>query len=191
MGQELAGMLDMFPPDDVNRLGMLAEALSHMDDSQRLAPCYLPYGSEALALLVKHGDGPGAISRGYRQVERNLACNPRHGLTHYYSGLLHEQAGDEAGALRVWRQGLHDAFFFADRLMLATVILARATPEHKDRLNALAARMAEVALRMETNPNIRLDSQFWIEAQHQLLAANQSGFLELIAVKGAAHHGAH
>jgi O-antigen ligase len=191
MGQELAGMLDMFPPDDVNRLGMLAEALSHMDDSQRLVPCYLPYGSEALAMLVKHGDGPAAISRGYRQVERNLACNSRHGLTHYYSGLLHEQAGDEAAALRVWRQGIHNAFFFADKLMLATVILARTTPEHKDKLNALAARMAEVALRMEANPNIRLDSQFWIEAQHQLLAANQSEFLKLIAVKSAAHPGTH
>jgi hypothetical protein len=75
--------------------------------------------------------------------------------------------------------------------MLATVILARTTPEHKDKLNALAARMAEVALRMEANPNIRLDSQFWIEAQHQLLAANQSEFLKLIAVKSAAHPGTH
>jgi hypothetical protein len=113
-------------------------------------------------------------------VARNLACNPHHGATYYYSGLLQEKAGDRGAALKVWQSGQPKMIFFADRLLLATAILSRTTPGHEDSLSELAGKMVAVAHHMETHPNSRLDQQFWTQAQYQMVSANEAGYLKWV-----------
>lgn len=181
MGIELSEMLSSIKATPAFRAEMLDEALFRMETSQRLAPCYLPFGIKALDLIVRHGQGMADIARGERTVARNLACNPRHGQSYYYAGLLREKAGDKTGALRVWHAGLPKTHFFADRLMLATAILARTTPGHEEDLSALAGRMATLAYYLETHPNAQTQTQpFWAEAQYRLLTANREGFRKLV-----------
>lgn len=183
MGQELANMLGMIQASPTQQAEMLGEALEHMETSQRLAPCYVPFGSEALDMLVHYGRGTADIARGQQQVARNLACNQHHGATYYYSGLLHDKSGDRTGALKVWQSGLPKMIFFADRLLLATAILSRTSPGHEGSLRELAGKMVAIAHHMETHPNSQLDQQFWMQTQYQMLAANEAGYLKWVSGK--------
>jgi hypothetical protein len=117
-----------------------------------------------------------------------LACNARHGLSYYHAGGLAES---EIEAIIWWRAGLAATPFLAERLLLATAILSRTTPRYTNELTVLAAQMARAIESMEANPTIRADQVFWSEAQHKLWRIAGLRFLELIAVKGAAHSGAH
>jgi O-antigen ligase len=179
MGQELVNMIATIQGSPAMKTGMMAEALENMETSQRLAPCYVPYGTEALDMLVRYGEGASDIAQGNLQVAKSLACNPHHGATFYYSGLLREKAGDKEGALKIWRSGLPRTIFFADRLILATAILSRTTPGQEASLSDLANKMTAIAHHMETHPNSPLDGEFWLQAQYQLIAANQAGYLKL------------
>lgn len=179
-GQELVKMLDVMTGAPTVQADMLREAIGNMTTSQRLAPCYVPYGTEMLDMLLRFGQGPADIEKAKQQVEINLGCNPRHGTTYYYAGLLHEKAGDKQAALRVWQAGLPQMVFFADRLLLSTVILSRTTPGQAKALGELAAQMADIAHHMETHPNTQMDGQFWLQAQYRLIAANEAEYLKLV-----------
>jgi len=183
-GQELVKMLDVMTGAPAVQADMLQEAIGSMTTSQRLAPCYVPYGIEMLDMLVRFGQGAADIDRAKQQVAINLACNPRHGTTYYYAGLLHEKAGDKQAALRVWQAGLPQMVFFADRLLLSTVILSRTTPGQAKALGELAGQMVDIAHHMETHPNTQMDGQFWLQAQYQLIAANEAEYLKLVAQFG-------
>jgi hypothetical protein len=179
-GQELVKMLDMMTGAPAVQAEMLQEAIGNMTTSQRFAPCYVPYGTEMLDMLIRFGQGTADIAKAKRQVEINLACNPNHGATYYYAGLLQEKAGDKQAALRMWQAGLPKMIFFADRLLLSTVILSRTTPGQAKALGELAGQMADIAHHMETHPNTQLDHQFWLQAQYQLIAANEAEYLKLV-----------
>jgi O-antigen ligase len=179
MGQEMVNMIATLQGAPAMKAEMMAEALESMETSQRLAPCYVPYGTEALDMLVRYGQGAANISQGHLQVAKNLACNPHHGATFYYAGVLKEKAGDMAGALKAWQSGLPKTIFFADRLILVTAILSRTTSGHEASLGELASKMVAIAHHMETHPNSPLDGEFWLQSQYQLIAANQAGFLKL------------
>ena len=180
MGSELVDVLDIMQGGRNLQGDVFNEALWRLRASQRLAPCYVPYGIDTLRLLLRHREGADWLRQSELQVERNLACNPHHGLSFYYAGLLREIAGDRAGALRAWHSRLADCIFFADRLILAAAIMSRTSPDHEKELEAVVDQLVKAAYFIETHPNVRLDQQVWTQAQLRMQAVNRSEFLNLL-----------
>ncbi len=170
LGQELASITGGDGP-------MRDAALARMDAAMRLAPCYLPYANDALD-LIRQGLPDAALGgRGQTIVAASLVCNPRHGLSFYYAGLL---ATSEPQALAWWRAGLAASPFLADRLLLATALLSRTTPGHGAELATLAEQMARAIRDLEATPGIRPDQDFWSTAQYRLLRIAGRRFLDLV-----------
>lgn len=157
--------------------GMLHEALDRMDAAWAGAPCYIPYGSEALAAIRYSAPDLPLRQRGLEIARRNLECDPRHGLSHYYAGMF---AGNPVSALRQWHTGLEATPYLADRLLLATTILARTTPGQREVLSSLADDMALAIKDYESRAGVRLDPSFWSAAQYKLYAIAGPRYLELV-----------
>ena len=170
MGLELASLSGEGGP-------MRDEALDRMEAGWQRAPCYLPYTNDALAVIQQGPLTEKLRLRGQNIVARNLACNARHGLSYYHAGSL---ANSHSTAMMWWRAGLAASPFLGDRLLLATAILSRTTPEHEKVLTALAAQMALAIRTMEANPSIRNDQAFWSEAQYTLWHIAGPRFLALV-----------
>jgi O-antigen ligase len=181
MGQELFNTLGFMQGE--KKVEMMNEALGDMEDSQRLTPCFVPFGTEALNILVLHAQSPLDMARGKRQMEKNLACNPHHGITYYLYGLLLQKNGDQAAAVAVWQSGLPNMVKVSDRLLLAAAIMSRVTAGQEDNLGNLADRMAATIHRMETRPGTPVDQLFWRQAQFQMLSANRPGFMRWVLLR--------
>jgi hypothetical protein len=155
---------------------MLDEALQRMEGSWQRAPCYLPYGNDALSAILQYRDS-AFHSRGLEIAQRNLDCNARHGVSYFYAGIF---AATEREALEWWRAGMAASAYLADDLLLATAILSRTTPRHEKALTALAERMAGALRETEANPGTRVNQAFWAEAQHKLYYLAGRRYLELV-----------
>lgn len=180
MGQELAHMLAIGQGTRGWKTEMFEEAVENMETSQRLAPCYMPFGTEALSLLVRYGETATHFEKGIKQAKKNLLCNPRHGASYYLYGRLMDKFGHQAAAMDIWKSGLGKVVFAGDRLMLATAVMAHTSPGHEAELEGLADKMVGVAHYMETYPNAQLDQEFWTLAQYQMLRANESGYMKWV-----------
>jgi hypothetical protein len=176
LGQELSNMLGLMQGE--KKAKMMNEALRNMEASQRLTPCFVPFGTEALNVLVLHAHNPPDFERGKRQMEKNLACNPHHATTYYLYGLLLEKKEGKTASVALWQSGLPHMVNTSDRLLLAAAIMSRVTVGYEDSLGNLADRMAATIHRMETRPGTRIDQQFWLQAQLQMLSANRHGFMK-------------
>lgn len=144
------------------------EALSRMQTAMQLAPCYMPFANDALA-LIRHGTGqsPEQLEVGKRIISTNLKCNPRHGLTYYHAGSL-ALGRSENDALKWWKTGLSMSPFPGDRLLLATALLSRKESTHQSELAAMASRMAESIRSLESNPAAYSDQKFWDDSLRRL-----------------------
>jgi O-antigen ligase len=170
MGLELASLSGEGGP-------MRDEALDRMEAGWQRAPCYLPYTNDALAVIQQGPLTETLRIRGQNIVTQNLSCNARHGLSYYHAGKL---ANSDIDAMMWLRAGLAASSFLGDRLLLATAILSRTTPEHEKNLTALAAKMAQTIQTMEANPSVHSDQTFWREAQYTLWHIAGARFLELV-----------
>jgi hypothetical protein len=153
------------------------DALDRMEAAWKLAPCYLPYANDALAVIRNEPLNDAMRARGRVIAERNLDCNTRHGLSYYHIGGLTQA---ESETMMWWRAGLAASPWLGDRLLLATAILSRTTPDHEQELTALAEQMAQAIRSMEANPSIHNDQTFWSDAQHKLWRIAGLRFLELV-----------
>ena len=155
---------------------MLDEALQRMEAGWQRAPCYLPYGNDALATIYQNRD-KSLSSRGLAIAQRNLDCNARHGLSYFYAGIFSKTAEE---SLEWWRAGMAASAYLGDDLLLATAILSRTTPGHGKTLTALAEQMAQALRQQEANPGTHPDQAFWAEAQHKLYRIAGKRYLELV-----------
>lgn len=150
-------------------LDMLDEALSRMETSMRLVPCYQPFVNAALSMLVLSKEQPDAdlLARGERIARQSLACGPRHGLTYYYAGVLDSlQPGRDP--LQKWIKGLTMTNDYGEQLLLATSIMITTQPEQKKTLAPLARQMAQDLQLRESRPGVQPDQYFWVEAHRRL-----------------------
>lgn len=180
MATELKEMLQMMQSEGGMQSEMFDEALWRFETSQRLAPCYVPYGIDTLHLLISHEESNKKFIQSEKQVKKNLGCNPNHGLSIFYAGLLREMSGDKVSALRIWHNGIKTSIFFADRLILAAAILSRTTPGHEKELETVVGNLISAAHFIETHPGVRLNQQIWKESQYHLQAVNREGFIRLL-----------
>ena len=155
---------------------MLDEALQRMEAGWQRAPCYLPYGNDALATIYQNRDR-SMSSRGLAIAQRNLDCHARHGLSYFYAGAFSKTAEE---SLAWWRAGMAASAYLGDDLLLATAILSRTTPGYGKTLTALAEQMAQSLRQQEANPVTHADQVFWAEAQHKLYRIAGKRYLELV-----------
>lgn len=147
---------------------MRDSALDRMEAAWARAPCYLPYGNEALTLLFHGGLDKTERERAKAIVARNLDCNARHGLSYYYAGLL-ELPLSETAALEWWRAGLLAAPMSSERLLLAAAILSRTARRHEREMTGLATGMETSLRAWEANPDTYVDKTFWDMAERRVL----------------------
>lgn len=176
MGLELA---DAYLMTGGQNKTMRDEALDRMEAGWRRAPCYLPFGSDALALLQQGGMDEPERERAIAIVARNLDCNARHGLSYYYAGLI-ALPRSETEAIEWWHAGFQAAPLLGDRLLLATAILSRSEPGREKETARLTARMAESLRTWEANPGMPADQALWNEAQSQLRRLAGKQYLEQV-----------
>lgn len=158
---------------------MLDEALSRMENSIRLVPCYQPFANAALAMLVKEKLDAGLIARGERIVAQSLACGPGHGLTYYYAGILDSmQPGRDP--LQKWIKGLSMTRSYGEQLLLATAILVVTQPSQEKMLMPLVKEMAQDMRLRESRPGVLPEQYFWVEAQSKLKNCCGTQHLDLI-----------
>lgn len=158
---------------------MLDEALSRMEISIQLVPCYQPFANAALAMLVKEKLSADLIARGERIVAASLACAPRHGLTYYYSGIL-ESMHTGGDPLQKWIKGLTMTRSYGEQLMLATAIMVVTQPQQEKVLIPLVKQMAQDIKLRESRPGVLPEQYFWVEAQRKLHDCCGPQHLELI-----------
>lgn len=155
------------------------EALDRMNEAWRRAPCYLPYANAALALIGELNPDDKQRSRGEAIVSRDLECNARHGLSYYYAGWF-ALPRSEGEAIEWWRAGLAASLRRGDRVMLATAILGRTMPEHREELFSLSRKMAASLRALEANPALHADQEFWGSAQDGLRRLAGEHYLEMV-----------
>jgi O-antigen ligase len=170
MATELASALDGIEGGGAMRQEVVDEVRWRMSASQRLAPCYVSYGIDALAFISNQPENEEITNWGMDVARANIICNPAHGLSRYYAGVMLERAGYRDAALDAWRIGIEKSIFFADRLILAAAILARTLPGNEDTLQRIVDRMVKTMHFLETHPNTRLDQSIWVDAQQRLRA---------------------
>ena len=173
MGLELASLSGEGGP-------MRNEALKRMEAGWRLAPCYLPFANDALALIAQGPSDTTLRESGYMIAVRSLGCNPRHGLSYYYAGLFTNRDGE---ALEWWRAGMAASSSVGTDMLLAAAILMRTLPLYERDLATLAEKMARELRRLEVNPGLHADRQFWSETQYTLYRLAGQRYLDLLPAR--------
>jgi O-antigen ligase len=176
MAIELANTAPLSGP---NQPAMHAEALELMEQSQRLAPCFLPYVFDKLNLLTTETANHAATQQAWHTIDQGLACSPRHGLLYYYAGLLTPRRAGEK-AMHWWLAGLQASPWLGDRLLLSAMILSREQPQHARQILELATRMAVELRYAESHPTTHMNQVFWSDAQHKLYTWTGKRFIELV-----------
>lgn len=159
--------------------GALDEALARLDAAWQRAPCQMRHASEALHLLREVPPSAMRHAAGQRWVARALACNPRHGLSHFYDGLFALGAGDRATALARWRSGQAASFLVHEKLLLITAQLAHTLPAQRAELGALSLEIAAAAHELEANPLRRADPIYWHALQWRLIRLGGADYLRM------------
>lgn len=164
-------------------LDMLDEALSRMEASIRLVPCYQPFANAALSMLAKEKLNADLIARGERIVKQSLACGPHHALTYYYGGVLDSMkpGGDP---LQKWIKGLTMTNNYGEQLLLATAIMVVTQPAQEKVLIPLAKQMAQDLKLRESRPGVMPEPYFWVEAHRKLEQCCGTQYVELIKAAG-------
>lgn len=158
------------------------EAMVQLAETSNTVPCYMPFAIDALKIRLAFSDTKEEKLAIRPLVKANLECNPRHGLTYYYAGMLEMELGQEGQALVIWRNGLKSVLFHSERLMLLAKILAAEDTVNKVELNRMAGDMAARIEHQESKPETQLESLYWFGVQHRLRAINNKALNEVLAV---------
>lgn len=173
MGSDLANSAIFSGGDNT----ILRAALTRMESAWQLAPCYLPYGNEALFALRQGIQDADLRERGLAMAQRNLDCNARHGLSYYHAGIY---SHTPENALEWWRAGMKASPYLGDHLMLATAILSRSTPGREKALADLAEQMAQLVSIRDSNPGIHSDQVIWHDIQYKAHQLAGPRLMELV-----------
>lgn len=160
------------------------DAAQRYIQASRLAVCYMPITTAYLELMTRAR--PADRQHTAHELNAALACNPHHGLTYYYAGMLAQDVSS-GEASRYWITGLAKSRHLVERIMLAAVILSRAMPEKRSELSAIATDAARAIQAMESSPMLKPDQRFWTEAQYKLYVLAGDRYLALVPPPG--HHG--
>lgn len=166
MGFELANLYFMAGK---SKPEFMEEAITRMEASWRLAPCHFGISTPIISLLAMSDITPRIRQSADVFIERNLSCNPRHGLSYYYAGLFAMKENKKELALRWWQAGIASSQYFHEQLILVCAIQSVTMKYNAREIGALTERMAEMQLAWEAAPAIKPNFAFWNETLYKVV----------------------
>jgi O-antigen ligase len=161
------------------------EAIAQLRETRRAVPCYLPYSIDELKLSIAFAHNNGDRESIRPLVSQNLACNPRHGLTYYYAGILENELGNVESAVAIWKRGQTKVLYHSERLMLLATLLSANNSKHKLELMQMVASMADSLETQESKPDSHLDTTYWFGVQDRLRMIDTKALDEVLVVTQA------
>jgi O-antigen ligase len=172
LGEELLNAALSFkkrPSAEGNTADQLAQAaIEELSTASRAVPCYVPFAMDVVRAMFSFARTPAQFDQVRPLLHENLLCNPRHGLTYYFAGLVHLESGHPGLANDVWLRGQEAANYHTERLMLLAASLSLADNERALELRQIAKEMAEIIGKQESNPLSKLDTGYWFSMQDRL-----------------------
>lgn len=156
--------------DDIT-VDQLAQAgIEELSAARRAVPCYVPFAMDEVRARFSFAQTSAQLDQIRLLLDQNLLCNPRHGLTYYFSGLVYLESGHPKSAIDVWREGEEAALYHTERLMLLAAELSLSDKVRALELRKFSKEMAEIIGNQESNPLSQLDTVYWFSMQNRLYA---------------------
>lgn len=143
---------------------LFAAADAELSAARRALPCLVSLGVIHMEFLLRQrrfADEADQANRVVAIARENLACHPRHGLSHAYLALAQHALGDHAAAKATLREAYDSVLYQAEQYaLIATWLEIQSTPPRPDAA-ATANRIRQDLFLAEYNPENKRSQLYW------------------------------
>ncbi len=150
---------------------LFAAADAELAAAREALPCLVSLGVMHMEFLLRQwrfANEAVPATRVIAIARENLACHPRHGLSHAYLALAQHALGDTDAAKATLREAYDKVIYQAEQYaLIATWLEIKTTPAHPDTV-ATANRIRQHLFVAEYNPARKIPLQQWDELFQQI-----------------------
>lgn len=143
---------------------LFKEADTQFEEARKALPCLLPLGVFHMDFLLRQGHfsaDEDIAGKTIRIARENLACNPRHGLSHAYLALAQHASGDVMGARQSLREAYGQVIYMIEQSLLIAAWLEIKDVEPNPEAVALTRNILNSLQQAEFDPATRHNLLYW------------------------------
>lgn len=150
---------------------LFAAADAELTAARQALPCLVTLGVMHMEFLLRHRRFANAADPATRAVaiaHENLACHPRHGLSHAYLARAQHALGDKDAAQATLREAYGKVLYQAEQYaLIATWLEIKSTPAHPETVDT-AHRIRRDLFVAEYYPARKIPQRHWDEQFQQI-----------------------